>query len=418
MVKICILIPDFTICSGANTQSLHLAQTLKNLSAQPFLVFGLNAEAPLGKPCHDNNFLGQLGKSGIPFYQKPENLKKKWESYKYFYKFFFDHREDFQLVYINGMSNMICWFVLFFKLLGKKVVIKMTGIGINDPLTLEKLPAYNRLLLKILYITDKFVGTSTALCESYRNSYLFPQSKLVQIPNGVNTDLFSPLTDDLNKKELKKRLGIPVNDKIVTYIGSVRRGKGIDLLFNCWEQVLEKHPDATLLVVGPLCPLCPAVRLQDKEFVDLLRKKVGIFLVEDKEVVKMLILSKPKNKIQLLGTKNNIYEYLQASDLFVFLSRSEGMPNALMEAMASGLPSVTLDIDEISRDLITGNEYGHKIEGENLIALVSSISDLLSNPEKCSHIGKASREKILKEFKIEEIAQKHLALYRELLDKS
>lgn len=414
-LEVCFLIPDFPICTGANTQALTLALELKKLGVQPIMVFSLNKIYNLQYPCYDKSYEQKLQDAGIPVYKKPDEMGDRWKSYKFYLKLFWRIRNDFQIIYINGTSPMICWFILFFKLLGKKIIIKMTGKGINDPITLLKAPEFNWFLLKLLSLSDKFLGTSSALCDAYRESSLLPDSKLVQIPNGVNTELFAPIKNEDKKREIKKQLGLPAEDKIVTYVGSVRRGKGVDLLITCWESVVKQYPNATLIIIGPLCPMCPTVRKHDKEFVDLLKRKVGMYLLKDKDVLKLLLLTKSKYKIDILGTKSDIFKYLQASDIFTFLSRNEGMPNALMEAMSVGLPCITLNIDEISGDLITHDEVGHTIADENLEHLTQGIVDLLNNDEKRAKMGATARKKILAEYKIEDIAHQHYSLYKELL---
>lgn len=414
-LKICLLIPDFPICTGANTQALNLALNLNKLGAQTFLVFSLNTGPNTHKPCYDKSYEEKLTAADIHVYQKPADMGEKWASYKFYLKLFWRMRNEYQLIYITGISPMICWFTLFFKLMGKKVAVKMTGMGINDPITLQQRPQYNWFLLKLLALTDKFVGVSTTLCETYRKSSLFPNTKLVQIPNGVDTKAFAPLLNETNKQELKKKLNLPLEDKIVTYVGSIRRGKGIDLLINSWEKAVKQYPKATLLAIGPLCPICSVVRESDKEFIDLLKRKVGMYLFKDKDILKLLVLSNSKYKIQVLGIKGNIPEYLQASDVFVFLSRSEGMPNAVMEAMSSGLPCVTLDIGEISADLIPHEEVGHTIAEENIDVLISTIVGLLNDGTKRDTIGQAARQKMVDEYSIEKIAEQHYSLYQLLL---
>ncbi len=208
-LKVCLLIPDFPICTGVNTQALNLALNLNKLGTQSFLVFSLNTAYNLHKPCYDKSYEEKLAAAGIPVYQKPGDMRKKWASYKFYLKLFWRLQSEYQLVYISGVSNMICWFTLFFKLLGKKVVIKMTGMNINDPITLQRHPHYSWLPLKLLTLADRFVGTSTSLCNAYRESPLFPDSKLVQIPNGVDTAVFTPLLEQAKNEDLKKKLKLP-----------------------------------------------------------------------------------------------------------------------------------------------------------------------------------------------------------------
>ncbi len=413
--KVCILIPDFPICTGANTQALHLALCFKKMGLETFMVFSLNTSRFIPKPCYDKAFAEQLYKADITIYKKPENMISKWACYKFYFKLFWKLRNEYQIVFLNGMSSMACWFIPFFKLLGKKTVMRMTGMGINDPGALERNANYNWLSLKMLSLADRFIGTSTTICETYKQNKRLPNKKLVQIHNGVDTDIFYPLPDQTRKQALKEKLGLPPEDKLVTYVGTVRRTKGLDILLTSWETVTKQYPNATLLIIGPLCPLCPAIRLKDKDFIKLLKEKAGLFIFEEKTAIRLLHLTKPKLKVKVLGTKININEYLQATDIFAFLSQSEGMPNALMEAMAAGLPCITSDIGEICGDLITHEKVGQSVRGNDPQGLADKILNLLQDEKKRTAMGKAARRKILDEFTIEKTAQKHHTLYNKLL---
>jgi len=409
-LKVCILSLDSPLYGGGTIQAFRLALKLKALGAQPFMVFSLNRDSKSYQACYAKSYEEEVQAAGIPVYKKPEDMAGKWPSYKFYLKLFWQLRHEYQLVYIKGISRMLSWFVLFFKLLGKKVVIKMTGLGFNDPASLKQLQQYSWLRFKLLALADRFVGISSALCNAYRRSKLLPEAKLVQIPNGVDTTLFAPQPDESKKQRLKKELGLPLGDKIVTYVGGIKQAKGIDLLINTWEQVVKQYPKATLLIIGPLCLLCQ----KDEELFDSLTRKAGLYVFQDKKAVRLLRLSKPVNNIQVLGARENINEYLQASDVFVFLSRMEGMPNAVMEAMASGLPCVTLDIGEITGDLITHKELGYAIAGENIAAVTQAIVELLNDEAKCTKMGRAARQRMLQEFTIEKIAHRHYSLYQQL----
>lgn len=414
-LKICILTPHAPTLTGSSIQSFRLALKLKEMGTRIFMVFSLNVGTKNTAPCYATVYEKKALAAGISVYKKPDDIITKWDRYKFYLKLFWHKRQEYQLVYINGMPQSVPFFVLIFKLLGKKVVVKMTGLGLNDPDSLKTIHKYSWCDFKLLSLADKFVGTSTALCKAYRQSELLPKNKLVQIPNGVDTEFFTPLFDNGKKQALKKKLGLPLDAKIVTYIGGVRKEKGLDFLLNTWDYVIRQYPKAILLIIGPLCPVCPAVRENDQEFINLLKEKAGLYFLKSEKSLTLLRPPEPKNNIYVLNAQENINEFLQVSDIFLFFSRLEGMPNAIMEAMASGLPCITQDIEEISGDLITHNEMGFAIRGENVEPMSKAIVELLNDEAKRAKIGQAARQKMEDEFDIKKIAQQHYSLYRQLV---
>ncbi|MBI5787955.1 MAG: glycosyltransferase family 4 protein [Candidatus Schekmanbacteria bacterium] len=414
-IKVCILIPHAPTHTGSSIQALHLAKALKRLGIQVIMVFGLTLHSRDFSPCRDLSFEEKLNAAGIAYYKKPENILTKRDSYFFSFKLFWRLRRDYQIVYSNGMPLLVAWLVPFFKLMGKKVVIKMTGLGFNDPESLRKVDKHHRVSLKLLTLTDRFIGTSGALCDAYRNSKLFSPNKLVQIPNGVDTALFSPISGPEAKQALRKKLGLPVQDKIITYVGGIRRAKGIDLLINNWEQLLEQLPDAALLLIGPFCPVCSG-EISDPEFLDLLKRTIGLRVGRSCASSELLLLSDTAQRVHFVGVQDNIRQYLQASDVFLFLSRQEGMPNAVLEAMAAGLPCVSLDIKEISGDILANPDVGITLPEAKADEWVKIVLDLLNNEEKRFKIGQAARQAVERKFTLMSVAEKHYKLYQELLE--
>jgi N,N'-diacetylbacillosaminyl-diphospho-undecaprenol alpha-1,3-N-acetylgalactosaminyltransferase len=111
-----------------------------------------------------------------------------------------------------------------------------------------------------------------------------------------------------------------------------------------------------------------------------------------------------------LGHQDNIRHILSQSDIFVLPSYREGLPRTTLEAMSMGLPVVTTDVVGC-RETVDEGVTGFIVPSHNGVALAQAIEKLLLNPFLREKMGKAGREKAIKEFDIGTIIKKHLEVY-------
>jgi glycosyltransferase involved in cell wall biosynthesis len=140
--------------------------------------------------------------------------------------------------------------------------------------------------------------------------------------NGINTSHFSTEHFSFSEKEaLKAQLGIESGDFVYVFVGRIVTDKGINELVSAFKKLKLNHPNAKLLLVGPLetelDPLFPAT-------------------LEAIENVKNIIS---------VGYQNDVRLYFAIADCLVFPSYREGFPNVVMQAGAMGLPSIVTNIN-------------------------------------------------------------------------
>ena len=153
-----------------------------------------------------------------------------------------------------------------------------------------------------------------------------PAERVVVIPNSVELDLFHPV-DAATRERERARLELRPDERVLVTVGKLNRGKGNDLLIRAMPEVLARVPRCQLwlLGVGP-----------DQAALQRLALRCGV-----------------DQAVRFLGLRSDVERYLWAADLFVFASRFEGMPLAVLEAMACGLPCAISDIPphrEVSGD--------------------------------------------------------------------
>jgi len=155
----------------------------------------------------------------------------------------------------------------------------------------------------------------------------------------VNTQIFSPVQGD-KKLELRKKLGIPEKDVIIISVGIVINRKEYSRIFQ--ELDLLKFPFKYIVLGDFAFDNDAHISLKDTTINRVYEK--GRKILADRVIFK--------------GYVENVSEYLQAADIFLMASKKEGLPNALLEAMAVGLPVVVNNINMLKNYLIQHKSNG------------------------------------------------------------
>ena len=180
---------------------------------------------------------------------------------------------------------------------------------------------------------------------------------------------------------------------IITCVANVRRVKGIDVLVRTAERVCRELPDAVFLVAGSL---------YEREY--------------SEEVQKMICSMGLEKNVRLLGFVGDPVPLLKMSHAFCLLSRSEGFCNALLEAMACGVPSVVTRVGG-NPEAIREGENGFMVAVEDDAAAAERLLDILRNPERATQIGESGRTSAQTQFSAETMIKRLISLYRDLLAK-
>ena len=207
--------------------------------------------------------------------------------------------------------------------------------------------------------------------------------KIRVIPNGVDFQRFAQASPvDLNS------LGISPKSPVVVTVGRLERQKGIGDLLQAAVEVLAAHPDCQFLIVGEGC---------DRSLLEARAASLGI-----------------TNSVKFLGARSDIPGLLKASSLFVLPSLWEGMPNALLEAMAAGLPVIATAV-EGSRELVESGVSGTLVLPANPGDLARAILKHFSAPEESARLAHTAQAFISMRFTESSAVTAYEQLYRSLI---
>ena len=178
---------------------------------------------------------------------------------------------------------------------------------------------------------------------------------------------------------------------IVTCVANIRRVKGIDVLIRTAQQVCRELPNAVFVVAGSL---------YDRDY--------------SEEMHAMIRSMRLEKNVKLLGFVGDPIPLLKMSSAFCLLSRSEGFSNALLEAMACGVPAVVTRVGGNPEAIIDG-ENGFLVPMEDDAAAAEKLLTLLRDPERAANIGECGRNSVQTRFSAEVMIRKLIGVYRGML---
>jgi len=240
----------------------------------------------------------------------------------------------------------------------------------------------NRLFDQVQAVSDKV----REFCVS--EDHISPD-KVVTVYNGIDLD-----TIDTASPCKSLSLGSGGDTPVIATVANIRFIKGIDILVRAAALVVKQVPNAKFVVIGGA--------LQERDYAEEVRAAVSRLGLEQ--------------NVRFLGTRTDVCALLKQSDVFCLPSRSEGMSNALLEAMACRLPCVATDVGGNSEVIIEGRT-GFLVPSENPHALAARIVSSLRDRERAKCMGEEGRRIVELKFTVQHMVERLSCLYNDLLRK-
>jgi glycosyltransferase involved in cell wall biosynthesis len=294
------------------------------------------------------------------------------------------------VVHLHGVSSKNILVTAVARLLRKPVVLSLHTMGADAP---EPVKRSGALSWWAFESAARYLAVSPALVQSYLEAGM-PADRIEQVGNGIATELFSPASPD-EKRELRRALRLD-DRPIVLFVGFFSQDKQPRVLFDAWLRLRDVHNiDADLLFVGATKSAYHEV---DESLAEDMRADAEARGLAD--------------RVTFTGPVQNVHDYLRAADVFVLPSRREGLPVALMEAMACALPSVASRLPGSTDTLIEGGLSGLLVPPGDVAAFAEAVSVILTAPDRAVRMGTAARATVSRHFGVGTIAARWLANYR------
>jgi len=263
----------------------------------------------------------------------------------------------------------------------RPVAAKMAGAGAGGDLDRLRRTRGGSVLLRVLRGLDAVIAPSWT-CRGELVTVGFAAERIHVIPNGVDTSLFRP--DPARQGATSSSTG---RGPMVVYTGRLIEAKGLGELLEAWALVLRNVPEAQLVLVGA-GPL-------------------------EAELARRAALPPLAGRVRLAGEVSDVRPYLQTAAAFVLPSWAEGLPNALLEAMATGLPCVATDIGAIV-EAATDGEHALLVPVRAPQRLAAALAAILTQPALAARLGRAARQRVEAEFCLARAVDGVEALYHAL----
>ena len=231
-------------------------------------------------------------------------------------------------------------------------------------------------------MVDRYACVSQAVADFSREKAHLPAGKLTVIPNGIDLSRFpAGVRADLVP------LGIPAGACVVACVGRLARQKGQEWLIRSTRQWLAELPDCHLLLVGDG---------PDRTCLEDHARQTGL-----------------ADRIHFAGFRSDVPAILAASAVLVLPSMWEGMPNVVLEAMASGLPVVASAVEGVA-ELLGPLANEQTVASGDEIALAQRLKTILSDASRARALGIANRQRAEQCFSMEHTCRAYEQLWDSL----
>jgi glycosyltransferase involved in cell wall biosynthesis len=242
---------------------------------------------------------------------------------------------------------------------------------------------------------DGFIATSAEIERELLETGI-AASRIRRLPNGVDHRKFQPVADAAERDALRKQLRLPPGP-IVCFVGIIDARKNVDGALRIFQRARSTAGCGHFVLIGPQ-PLTES----------------GEPTAYARELSEFVAENGLADHVSFTGQRTEVAEYLRAANVFLFPSRREGMPNVVLEAMASGLPCVASRIGG-AVDLIEDGTTGFLHDVDNEADFAESLAALLTDAGLAARCGAAARAHVEANLSLEQLAERYAALYAELV---
>jgi glycosyltransferase involved in cell wall biosynthesis len=295
------------------------------------------------------------------------------------------------VVHFQGFSRKNIVVAAVAKALGRPIVMTLQTGGHDDAGVVRARTTFGFWSFRAASV---IVAVSEALRDAAERAGI-PRQRLRTVPNGVDVSRFHPVVTTEERDAVRDRLELPTNKVIILFVGFFSREKGPHTLFDAWKRLPETIRHRTVLLYigqtalphGEVDPaLAPAIREESSAL-----GATPLFVERTHE----------------------IESYYRAADVFVLPSTREGCSNALLEAMATGLPVISSRLPG-STDFVRDGVNGRLVPPGDVDALSGALEDMVRNAPAAAALGRAARDTVCQQFALGQVGRAYGEMYHVL----
>ncbi len=298
----------------------------------------------------------------------------------------------FDLLYVSMLKHDAFAALQIGKRLGVPVVLRAEGAGPTGDASWQQQANFGRRIARACKTADAIVAPSPAIEQELAKAG-YAADRVHLIANGVRVP--TNIVDEPERHRVRQdlrsaneTLDVPKGESLAVFTGRLHPVKGLDVLIDAWALVSKELPLARLWIVG------------EGPEESALRARIGRLNLD--------------GRVLLAGTFDTADDLLAAANLFVLPSFEEGMSLALLEAMAAGVPVVATDIPG-NRNVIQHDRHGLLVPPAKPAPLADAIVKTLSDRTRATDRARAARQRVIDEFSIDVMTDRHLTLFQKLL---
>lgn len=261
-----------------------------------------------------------------------------------------------------------------------------------DPVSLksnEAEPAYPLYQYLLAHARPHFEANSRAGAVHYARWLNIEPGEISYSPNGFDPSVLRPQSVPDRPHMVRETLGIPPAAPVLVSLSRFKWAKAPESMLEVFSRVHTVRPDSHFLIAGR--------GMTDAEEMGTMVRERGL-----------------DSHIHLLGVQSDVAALMLSADVFLLPSRVEGFPNAIMEAMALGLPVVASNVGGIP-DLVRHGEDGFLHDATDVDGMAQSVLTLMADADLRARFGEAGRQRIEEEFSLQKLGDRALRRYAELL---
>lgn len=236
--------------------------------------------------------------------------------------------------------------------------------------------------------TDHFCSVSGLAARQFSEETGLDPDRFEILPNGVDTTRFRP---GGNRNETRRELGLGAESVVIGSVGRFEAVKDYDLLITGAAELIHRRGLA-----------CDVLLVGDGRRRAKLRQLASDLGIAD--------------RVHFLGWRDDVERLLHVMDVFAMTSRREGMCNAILEAMATGLPVVATAVGG-NPEMITDGRHGRLVPPGDQAALVGALADLTCSPDIRREMGIRARHRVFRSFSLADSLRRYAMTYRDVFSR-